>query len=225
MHLHFYSRFSLLFWSISFFLCRLLDHGFSQSDRFLTFPPWIMDSWLFFLFFCENKTLILYSFLRFIYLVRMTLVNSFDIIIANKWPYILLRQCRLWDNRQTSFGRIAGLEEVRGRSFLNKEDVLYGSLASVVRVQLSIIQFVYSNWLHFLFTNRPLIRLSFLFAYKLIIGKSTLACTLSRQLHSRGNLSYVLDGDNLRHGLNKDLGFKAEDRVENIRRVGRILFF
>ncbi|KMZ59142.1 Adenylyl-sulfate kinase [Zostera marina] len=53
-------------------------------------------------------------------------------------------------------------------------------------------------------------------------GKSTLACTLSRQLHSRGNLSYVLDGDNLRHGLNKDLGFKAEDRVENIRRVGEV---
>ncbi|MBA0752411.1 hypothetical protein Gogos_001250 [Gossypium gossypioides] len=51
-------------------------------------------------------------------------------------------------------------------------------------------------------------------------GKSTLACSLSRELFSRGNLSYVLDGDNLRHGLNQDLGFKAEDRTENIRRVG-----
>ncbi|XP_006663615.1 adenylyl-sulfate kinase 3-like [Oryza brachyantha] len=53
-------------------------------------------------------------------------------------------------------------------------------------------------------------------------GKSTLACTLSRELHSRGHLTYVLDGDNLRHGLNKDLSFKAEDRAENIRRVGEV---
>ncbi|KAF3442218.1 hypothetical protein FNV43_RR16134 [Rhamnella rubrinervis] len=53
-------------------------------------------------------------------------------------------------------------------------------------------------------------------------GKSTLACSLSRELHSRGKLSYVLDGDNLRHGLNMDLGFKPEDRTENIRRVGEV---
>lgn len=54
----------------------------------------------------------------------------------------------------------------------------------------------------------------------LISGKSTLACALSRELHGRGKLTYILDGDNVRHGLNKDLGFKAEDRAENIRRVG-----
>ncbi|OVA06419.1 Adenylylsulfate kinase [Macleaya cordata] len=53
-------------------------------------------------------------------------------------------------------------------------------------------------------------------------GKSTLACSVGRELHSRGKLAYVLDGDNLRHGLNKDLGFKAEDRAENIRRVGEV---
>ncbi|WVZ07687.1 hypothetical protein V8G54_021033 [Vigna mungo] len=53
-------------------------------------------------------------------------------------------------------------------------------------------------------------------------GKSTLACSLSRELYSRGKLSYVLDGDNLRHGLNKDLGFKAEERTENIRRTGEV---
>lgn len=53
-------------------------------------------------------------------------------------------------------------------------------------------------------------------------GKSTLACSVGRELHSRGKLSYILDGDNLRHGLNKDLGFKAEDRTENIRRVGEV---
>lgn len=53
-------------------------------------------------------------------------------------------------------------------------------------------------------------------------GKSTLACTVGRELHGRGKLSYILDGDNLRHGLNKDLGFKAEDRAENIRRVGEV---
>lgn len=53
------------------------------------------------------------------------------------------------------------------------------------------------------------------------LGKSTLACSLSRELYTRGKLSYILDGDNLRHGLNKDLGFKADDRTENIRRVGK----
>ncbi|ESQ49698.1 hypothetical protein EUTSA_v10021488mg [Eutrema salsugineum] len=57
---------------------------------------------------------------------------------------------------------------------------------------------------------------------KLNAGKSTLACSLSRELYNRGKLSYILDGDNLRHGLNIDLGFKAEDRVENIRRVGEV---
>lgn len=53
-------------------------------------------------------------------------------------------------------------------------------------------------------------------------GKSTLACALSRGLHSRGKLTYVLDGDNVRHGLNCDLSFKAEDRAENIRRIGEV---
>ncbi|XP_010257674.1 PREDICTED: adenylyl-sulfate kinase 3 isoform X1 [Nelumbo nucifera] len=53
-------------------------------------------------------------------------------------------------------------------------------------------------------------------------GKSTLACSVGRELHNRGNLAYILDGDNLRHGLNKDLGFKPEDRAENIRRVGEV---
>ncbi|XP_058737744.1 adenylyl-sulfate kinase 3 [Vicia villosa] len=53
-------------------------------------------------------------------------------------------------------------------------------------------------------------------------GKSTLACSLSSELHSKGKLSYILDGDNLRHGLNKDLGFKPEDRTENIRRTGEV---
>ncbi|KAJ3675595.1 hypothetical protein LUZ60_004637 [Juncus effusus] len=53
-------------------------------------------------------------------------------------------------------------------------------------------------------------------------GKSTLACALSRELHNRGHLTYVLDGDNLRHGLNRDLSFNAEDRTENIRRVGEV---
>nr|CAD1832415.1 unnamed protein product [Ananas comosus var. bracteatus] len=51
-------------------------------------------------------------------------------------------------------------------------------------------------------------------------GKSTPASMLNRQFHCRGHVSYVLDGDNLRHGLNKDLSFKAEDRAENICRVG-----
>ncbi|KAK9689320.1 hypothetical protein RND81_09G052100 [Saponaria officinalis] len=50
-------------------------------------------------------------------------------------------------------------------------------------------------------------------------GKSTLACSLSRELYSRGNLTYILDGDNLRHGLNKNLGFSADDRAENIPKI------
>ena len=47
-----------------------------------------------------------------------------------------------------------------------------------------------------------------------------MACALSHGLHMRGKLSYVLDGDNVRHGLNSDLSFKAGDRAENIRRIG-----
>ncbi|CAN1760965.1 Adenylyl-sulfate kinase 1, chloroplastic [Linum perenne] len=53
-------------------------------------------------------------------------------------------------------------------------------------------------------------------------GKSTVACALSQILYQRGKLSYILDGDNVRHGLNRDLSFKAEDRAENIRRVGEV---
>nr|XP_043631653.1 adenylyl-sulfate kinase 3-like [Erigeron canadensis] len=53
-------------------------------------------------------------------------------------------------------------------------------------------------------------------------GKSTVACALIRALHAQGKLTYVLDGDNVRHGLNCDLTFKAEDRAENIRRIGEV---
>lgn len=53
-------------------------------------------------------------------------------------------------------------------------------------------------------------------------GKSTLACTLDHALLSRAKLSYVLDGDNVRHGLNNNLSFSTEDRAENIRRVGEV---
>uniref|UniRef100_A0A1J3HHD8 Adenylyl-sulfate kinase n=1 Tax=Noccaea caerulescens TaxID=107243 RepID=A0A1J3HHD8_NOCCA len=53
-------------------------------------------------------------------------------------------------------------------------------------------------------------------------GKSTLACALNQKLYQKGKLCYILDGDNVRHGLNRDLSFKAEDRAENIRRVGEV---
>jgi len=53
-------------------------------------------------------------------------------------------------------------------------------------------------------------------------GKSTTAFTLEHELLRRGYLAYVLDGDNVRHGLNKNLGFSAEDREENIRRIGEV---
>jgi bifunctional enzyme CysN/CysC len=53
-------------------------------------------------------------------------------------------------------------------------------------------------------------------------GKSTIANLVERRLHAAGHLTYLLDGDNVRHGLNKDLGFTEQDRVENIRRVSEV---
>ena len=53
-------------------------------------------------------------------------------------------------------------------------------------------------------------------------GKSTVAVALEEALYERGHLSYRLDGDNIRFGINKNLGFSAEDRTENIRRIGEI---
>ncbi len=53
-------------------------------------------------------------------------------------------------------------------------------------------------------------------------GKSTVARALEARLVGNGHLAYVLDGDNIRHGLNEDLGFSAEDRDENIRRIGQV---
>ena len=53
-------------------------------------------------------------------------------------------------------------------------------------------------------------------------GKSTLAVEVEKELYKRKIHSYVLDGDNIRHGLNKDLGFSAKDRQENIRRIGEV---
>ena len=53
-------------------------------------------------------------------------------------------------------------------------------------------------------------------------GKSTIAVALEKALFQRGKLTYRLDGDNVRLGINKNLGFSAEDRTENIRRIGEI---
>lgn len=53
-------------------------------------------------------------------------------------------------------------------------------------------------------------------------GKSTIANKLEQKLHALGKHTYILDGDNVRHGLNKDLGFTDEDRVENIRRISEV---
>lgn len=53
-------------------------------------------------------------------------------------------------------------------------------------------------------------------------GKSTVAFTLEHALIQQGRMAYALDGDNIRHGLNKNLGFSAEDREENIRRIGEV---
>lgn len=53
-------------------------------------------------------------------------------------------------------------------------------------------------------------------------GKSTLSFALEERLYARSIQAYVLDGDNVRHGLNRDLGFSSEDRTENIRRIGEV---
>lgn len=53
-------------------------------------------------------------------------------------------------------------------------------------------------------------------------GKSTIACLVEQSLIDLGRLCYRLDGDNIRHGLNKNLGFSPEDRQENIRRIGEV---
>ncbi|MFB4167193.1 adenylyl-sulfate kinase [Virgibacillus sp. JSM 102003] len=53
-------------------------------------------------------------------------------------------------------------------------------------------------------------------------GKSTVSVELERELYSQGVRTYRLDGDNVRHGLNKNLGFSPEDRKENIRRIGEV---
>ena len=53
-------------------------------------------------------------------------------------------------------------------------------------------------------------------------GKSTIACALERRLLDIGHAAFVLDGDNVRHGLNRDLGFSPQDRAENIRRIAEV---
>ena len=53
-------------------------------------------------------------------------------------------------------------------------------------------------------------------------GKSTIACALERRLLDSDHAAYVLDGDNIRHGLNRDLGFSPLDRAENIRRIAEV---
>ncbi|PLS06122.1 adenylyl-sulfate kinase [Bacillus halotolerans] len=53
-------------------------------------------------------------------------------------------------------------------------------------------------------------------------GKSVLANAVDEKLYHMGIQSYVLDGDNIRYGLNRDLGFRTEDRIENIRRIGEV---
>lgn len=53
-------------------------------------------------------------------------------------------------------------------------------------------------------------------------GKSTLATEVEKRLHERGYITFILDGDNIRHSLNSDLGFSPEDREENIKRIGEV---
>ncbi len=55
-------------------------------------------------------------------------------------------------------------------------------------------------------------------------GKSTLATEIEKRLYKRGYITFILDGDNIRHGLNRDLGFSPKDREENIRRIGEVAY-
>jgi bifunctional enzyme CysN/CysC len=71
-------------------------------------------------------------------------------------------------------------------------------------------------------TERPWIGATVWFTGLSGSGKSTVAVEVERRLVAAGRAAYVLDGDNLRHGLNGDLGFSAADRTENIRRVGEV---
>ncbi|KAK8477814.1 hypothetical protein V6N11_037111 [Hibiscus sabdariffa] len=103
-------------------------------------------------------------------------------------------RCRRSEIQPIYSGKNPRLGSLKGRNSFTKRVVLYGSQVSVDQV--------YTKWTS--------------------LCKSTLACSLSRELYTRGKLSYVLDGDNLRHGLNRDLGYKAEDRTENVRRVGEV---
>lgn len=71
-------------------------------------------------------------------------------------------------------------------------------------------------------TERPTLGATVWFTGLSGSGKSTVAAACERQLVEGGRPAYVLDGDNLRHGLNADLGFTANDRAENVRRVGHV---
>ncbi|MGH9191853.1 MAG: adenylyl-sulfate kinase [Acidimicrobiales bacterium] len=71
-------------------------------------------------------------------------------------------------------------------------------------------------------TNRPSVGTTVWFTGLSGSGKSTVAAEVERSLVAAGRPAYLLDGDNLRHGLNADLGFSAADRTENIRRVGEV---
>ncbi len=55
-------------------------------------------------------------------------------------------------------------------------------------------------------------------------GKSTLSNEIEKRLHGRGYITFILDGDNIRYGLNRDLGFSPKDREENIRRIGELAY-
>ena len=55
-------------------------------------------------------------------------------------------------------------------------------------------------------------------------GKSTLATEIEKRLYKRGYITFILDGDNIRRGLNRDLGFSPKDREENIRRIGEVAY-
>ena len=73
----------------------------------------------------------------------------------------------------------------------------------------------------FRITEDPSIKLGVVTAFR-GSGKSTIANALEVALHAKGRRTYILDGDNVRQGLNKDLGFTDADRVENIRRIAEV---
>ncbi|XP_034220303.1 adenylyl-sulfate kinase 3 isoform X1 [Prunus dulcis] len=127
-------------------------------------------------------------------------------------------RCQPWRIQQTLCGIKAQWRNLIGNIYFSRKAVSYGLLVLVVQLYLHSSNHAAGITLLELYIS--ITRKQGDDTY--MKGKSTVACALSQGLHMRGKLTYILDGDNVRHGLNRDLSFKAEDRAENIRRIAEV---